>query len=311
MDPVISIIVPVYNVEQYFNTCVQSVINQSYSNWELILVDDGSPDHCPEMCDKFASIDKRIKVIHKNNGGLSSARNAALKVFKGDYVTFLDSDDFWHHDYLKILIEACLKNDAQISQCNFVRGSETIFPNISVNPIYKCYSNHTIFTQLAAKIVVWGKLYKRDILEGIEMPVGLINEDDWTTWKLYYRAQRIVITNLHLYYYTVNPNSIMSSQKKHIDFSYLNAYEERIAFFKLNKEEDLEHMSHFQLCKSLLLTYGKYTLTNEDRMMVKIRFNKSWEIIKNSIFIPKTYKLIFFMFDLMPRTISRLARSFK
>ena len=101
--PFVTVIIPVYKVEKYLHNCVESVINQSYPHWELILVDDGSPDRCGSICDEYAAKDSRIHVIHKENGGTSSARNAALDVAVGEYVAFLDSDDFWHKDYLKIL----------------------------------------------------------------------------------------------------------------------------------------------------------------------------------------------------------------
>ena len=114
-NPLISVIVPVYNVEQYLKTCVDSVLNQSYKNWELILVDDGSPDNCPQICDIYVAKDDRVKVIHKENGGASSARNAALDIATGEYITFLDSDDFWHNDYLSTMIELCMQYNADIA----------------------------------------------------------------------------------------------------------------------------------------------------------------------------------------------------
>lgn len=128
-EPLVSIIVPCYKVEQYLPNCIESILSQSYTNWELILVDDGSPDNCGNICDDYAVKDNRIKVVHKQNGGLSSARNAGMKVMNGEYVTFLDSDDFLHKDALHILVNQANKYDAQIVQCDFVRGSETVFPN--------------------------------------------------------------------------------------------------------------------------------------------------------------------------------------
>ena len=119
--PLVSIIVPCYKVEQYLPVCIESVLGQTYDNWELILVDDGSPDRSGEICDQYAAKDKRINVIHKPNGGLSSARNAGLDMMNGEYVTFLDSDDFWHKDYLRVMMKHIDDEKADIVQCGFLQ----------------------------------------------------------------------------------------------------------------------------------------------------------------------------------------------
>ena len=126
----ISIIVPVYNVERYLARCVDSVLGQTYPSWELILVDDGSFDRSPAICDEYAGRDGRIKVVHKKNGGLSSARNVGLDMMRGEYVTFLDSDDYWHPCYLEILLNFVEEKQADIAQCDFVRGDSSVFPII-------------------------------------------------------------------------------------------------------------------------------------------------------------------------------------
>lgn len=255
--PLVSVIVPCYKVEQYLPNCIESVIHQTYDNWELILVDDGSPDACGKICDNYGQHDERIKVIHKKNGGLSSARNAGMKVMTGTYVTFLDSDDFLHPEALKIIVCYALEKNADIVQCGFVRGSETHFPIWRESEKVQEYNNHSIFTKFLAKIIVWAKLYKRELLDGITMPEGIINEDDWTTWKIYYRAKNILVTNRPLYYYTINPNSIMGTAKKKPDTTYYGAYDERIDFFLHKGEKDLEDVRAFSFvshCCSLTQT---------------------------------------------------------
>lgn len=308
-EPLVSVIVPVYKVEKYLSNCIESVINQTYSNWELILVDDGSPDNCPKICDDYAAGNNRIKVIHKSNGGLSSARNAGMKVMTGDYVTFLDSDDFLHKDALQILMGYAANYDAQIVQCNFVRGSETEFPQWKEREEVREYDNHTVFTRFAANIIMCGKLYKRDILDGIVIPEGIINEDDWTTWKLYYRASRTVVANRPLYYYTVNPNSIMGQAKKKPDTTYYGAYDQRIGFFKERGEKDLEVASRLQFCKSLLLSYSNEQLTEEQKDIIRDRFKENWDVIKTSNVVPRILKVLFYGFTLCPQLASRAALS--
>lgn len=306
--PLVSVIVPCYKVEQYLPNCIGSIINQSYDNWELILVDDGSPDNCGDICDEYAKQDNRINVVHKENGGLSSARNAGMKIMKGDFVTFLDSDDYLHKDTLKTLVGYAEKYDAQLVQCDFVRGDETKFPIWKDDEKVTEYDNHTIFTKFVAKIIVCGKLYKRDLLDGIIMPEGIINEDDWTTWKLYYRASKIIVTNRPLYYYTVNPNSIMSSAKEKPDTRYYGAYDERIQFFVVNKEKKLEDVSRLQFCKSLLLSYSNKQLTKKQRKEIRTRFKDNWQILKTSNVIPSILKILFFGFTACPKVVSNFLK---
>ena len=298
--PLVSIIVPCYKVEAFLRTCIESIIYQTYTNWELILVDDGSPDSSGQICDNYALTDSRIKVIHKDNGGLSSARNAGLDIVRGAYVTFLDSDDFWHLDYLKVLIELATQNNADIVQCDYVRGVDKVFPKSRRTNKVTVFDNHSIFTKRADRIVMWGKIYKSELFDDIRMPVGLIHEDDWTTWKLYYKANNIVITSLPLYYYTINANSIMETSKKAPDFSYFGAYVERIAFFVNKKEFDLEVVSRMQWGKSLLLLYTNKMLTNEQKRMVKEKFDENWTCINHSFIVPLKLKALFYCFYKFP-----------
>lgn len=299
-NPLVSVIVPVYKVERYLQNCVLSVMNQTYSNWELILIDDGSPDNCGQMCDDFATKDNRIRVVHKSNGGLSDARNAGLNIMRGEYISFLDSDDFWHADYLRLMMKFAVENEAEIVQCNFLRGTGIVFPNIKLDKNIQFHDNHSVFIQQAAKVIMWGKMYKSYLFEGVRMPVGLINEDDWTTWKLYYKARKIVVNNTPLYYYTQNPSSIMENQRKKPDLTYFGAYRERIAFFKERGEQDLEDVSRMQWCKSLLLLYSNPMLTEENKHEVKNLFDENWKIISKSSVVPNKMKILFYGFYKTP-----------
>ena len=299
--PHVSIIIPVFKVEKYINTCVDSVINQTYKNWELILVDDGSPDNCPAICDEYEAKDKRIKVFHKVNGGVSSARNIALDNFQGEFVAFLDSDDFWHSEYLATLLDLCLKNGADIAQCAFVRGTENIFPQNSNKKKIKFFDNHTVFLRGAANIVVWGKLYKGYLFEGIKMPENKKFEDDFTTWKWYYKAKKIVLINSPLYYYTQNDLSTMSSYINSPNLDYIEAYEERIAFFSIRGAKDMEDYSRAHLCKSLLLISGNPLLSKEQKKIVNKTFQSNWHKIRFSDFVPFYLQVLFFMFSYLPK----------
>lgn len=304
--PLISIIVPVYKVEKYIHTCVESILNQTYTNWELILVDDGSPDSCPAICDQYAVKDQRIKVIHKKNGGLSSARNIALDFFKGEYVTFLDSDDFWHSDYLKILLGLCLDKEADIAQCDFVRGTEKVFPETKYTKNSKVFDNQSIFLKGYARIIICAKLYKRHLFDGLRMPEGKINEDDFTTWKCYYNSKIIVVTNDKLYYYTINNQSIMSISTKQPRLDFMEAYKDRIDFFISNSERSMEDFSRIHFCKSLLLTANNTMLSSEQRNSVFQAFIANWQKIKHSKHLGISLRVLFMIFRFFPKITLRL-----
>ena len=306
-NPLISIIVPVYKVENYIENCISSVENQSIVDFELILVDDGSPDNSGKICDEYKAKDDRIVVLHQKNGGQANARNHALDVCRGDYVTFLDSDDFLHQDYLKHLLKIAKMYDADIVQCDYQQGYSTQFPQCDRKEKIEEYNNHSIFLSSKANIIVWGKLYKRDIVLKNRIKEGKYYEDDFTTWKWYYYSKKIVLTNLQLYYYTDNPQSTMAAHRKKPSFDFMDAYNERICFFGGTGEKDLEDCSRLQFCKSLLLTYGHSKLSDLERQDVKKKFDESWKEIKHSPYINAFYKVLFTAFYLMPMQTSKMA----
>ena len=210
--PFFSIIVPVYNVEKYLGQCIDSVLCQTYENFELILVDDGSPDNCPHMCDAYAQIDKKIRVIHKRNGGLSSARNAGLDIAKGEYVLFLDSDDYWDDKFaLEKLRRAIGKRKCDIYITGYKKKYEdNIFrvydksvtiPNISpgdYGEYVKYLMQHNHFTASA-----WDKIYRRSLIErnNIRFVDNQLSEDiEWSAKILLY-TNSIYLTNEDFYVY--------------------------------------------------------------------------------------------------------------
>lgn len=219
MKPLISVIVPVYKVEEYLNKCIDSIINQTYYNLEIILVDDGSPDRCGEICDTYANKDNRVVVIHKKNGGLSGARNAGLDAANGNYIGFVDSDDWIELDMYEKMLEAIQRKDADIAVCKFnvVRTSSG---DSGVNDENNSKIELLIGSSEALKIMysqepfdaaAWDKLYKRDLFDKIRYPLGIVGEDLATTYKLFDKADKIVYINEFLYNYNVMNQSIMRS----------------------------------------------------------------------------------------------------
>lgn len=240
----ISVIVPVYNVEKYLPQCIDSILNQTEKNLEIILVDDGSLDNSGKICDEFSKKDDRIIVIHKKNNGLSSARNAGLDIARGNYIGFVDSDDWLDKTMYEVLLKLLKENNSDISCCDFFKtaNSNDSIPHID-NEIINSYNNieslnnfyNGLYTQT---VVAWNKLYKRELFKDISYPVGKIHEDEGTTYKLYYKANKITYTNRPLYYYRITPNSITTSKfnKKRLDI--IDVYDEKVKFIKnINNEE--------------------------------------------------------------------------
>lgn len=304
--PLVSIIVPAYKVEQYLVRCVRSIQGQKYLRWELILVDDGSPDNCPKMCDEFASLDDRIKVIHKQNGGLSSARNAALEIIKGDYVLFVDSDDYIHPDCIYDLVQIALNENADIVQHTFVRGASDEFPEIVKSTKIERFDNHSIFYSMRQKIIVWGKLYKRYIWDGIRMPEGKINEDDGTTWKLYYRSRKTVYVDTPYYYYRVNPTSIMSGQRKDLRLDFIEHYQERIAFFEKENDMLLTDLSKWRFCLPLMLDYMRGNVRKEDLPVLLEHFYQHNKAAIRCSKVHPEHRILIALFSLCPKLFRKV-----
>lgn len=309
-EPLVSIIVPCYKVEQYLPNCIESILHQSYPNWELILVDDGSPDHCGEIADDYFRRDARIKVIHKVNAGVAAARNAAVDIAEGEYISFLDGDDFLHSDYIKDLLTIALEQGADIVQCNYVRGKSKDFPAFEGGETVCTYTSREIFVADVAKIIVCGKLIKADILKSIRIPEGRYFEDDLVTWRWYYAANKIVVTTRPYYYYTQNDASQMAQHRKKPNLSFVEAYDERIAFFVDIEDKVMVACSHRQLCKSLLLTYANALLMPEQRNMVLRRYRQSWKILKKSPILNPQLRILFTAFNAVPKITSWLSRLF-
>lgn len=212
--PLISVIVPCYNVEQYLPKCVDSIIGQTYQNLEIWLVDDGSPDNCGRICDDYSMQDNRIRVIHKPNGGLSDARNVAIDQANGDWITFVDSDDYVSKDYVETLYCLVEKYDCEVSVAwfsTFHEGQEPLesSPNFDEEKMDPLYAVEQMFYQEKFDTSAWAKLYHRRLFEkGIRYPKGLLYEDLPTTYLLMLESKGVAFTNKVIYYYLLRTSSI-------------------------------------------------------------------------------------------------------
>lgn len=265
-NELVSVIVPVYNVEDFLVQCVESIIRQSYCKLEIILVDDGSNDRSGEICDYYSSIDARIRVIHKDNGGLSDARNTGMAVSTGTYITFIDSDDYISDDFIKTLYETLINNEADMSICDYVRtkkdsvcslnkeGKTFILNNICTIK----YAYSAIFHGL--EFVAWGKLYKKSIFtdHSITFPIGKLYEDTYTTYKLMFYSEKIVYTNKELYFYRLRDNSITSKPYNKERITVLDATREACEFYQFHNEEELYIIALNDHYKKSVLIYKEF-----------------------------------------------------
>jgi len=217
-NPLISIIVPIYNVEKYLSKCIDGILNQTYKNLEIILVDDGSPDDCGRICDEYSLQDKRIKVIHKSNGGLSDARNVAIDLMNGEYVTFIDSDDFVSSDYVETLYNLIEKSKCEISVSQFIPYSvgkliEILQPKEKTTILNVDDAVRIMFYQEYFDTSAWGKMYERNLFSsGVRYPKEALFEDLPTTYLLFLKANNIAVTNRITYYYLMREEGIQWSK---------------------------------------------------------------------------------------------------
>lgn len=235
--PKISVIIPVYGVEIYLDKCVESVVNQTYKNLEIILVDDGSLDKCPLLCDNWALRDKRIKVIHKNNGGLSEARNIGMQVASGELIGFVDSDDWISPEMYQLLYENMVYNDSDISAC----GVEMVWEDQNLHKSLTPKGQYVLNTEEALKAIinesilkqpVWYKLYKSELIRNILFPVGKCHEDMFWSYQAIGNAKKISIFDTPCYYYFQRKDSIMGKRYSLKRLDILEAKYERLKYIE-------------------------------------------------------------------------------
>lgn len=245
MNELVTVIIPVYQVEKYLEDCIKSVVSQTYSQLEIILVDDGSTDKSAMICDWYAKRDARIKVIHKNNGGLSSARNAGLDVCKGKYVTFIDSDDVVANVMIEEMLNLAKQEHADIVKIGVIRKNN-YSENITIPKGYSTYSGDEalslIFKSNSQIICGCGKLFTREVVGDIRFPVGRYYEDEYFVPRIYFNAKKIVLSDSEYYFYMQRENdSIMRgrmTEKKVKDSIWISR--DRIELFHSRGRRKLE-----------------------------------------------------------------------
>ena len=266
MEPKISIIVPVYKVEPYIHKCVDSILNQTFKDFELILVDDGSPDNCGKICDEYAQKDNRVKVIHKENGGLSSARNAGLDISIGKYIGFVDSDDYIEKDMYEILYNICEENKCDIVSCSSI----IYFPEKTVinggHGLIIHNNEEAMRVMLEGELydeVVWVKLFKKSVIGDIRFPVGKIYEDTAFTYKVINNSKKVATIGEPKYNYIKHENSIMSNAIQDIRIDAVIAYKDMYKFMEKKYPE---------LCDLVVLKLANSSMRVMNLMIKKKNF---------------------------------------
>lgn len=295
----LSIVVPVYRVEQFLDKCVESILAQTFTDFELILVDDGSPDNCGEMCDKWASKDKRIKVVHKDNGGLSDARNAGLDIAQGDYIGLVDSDDYIKSDMFEVLVGNLEKYSADISMCGYVDVyADGIRKDNADRRVYEWNQEEAIHQILLGKLLsvhAVVKLYKRCLFEKVRYPKGKISEDAFVIMDILKQIQKAVFTPYAAYYYVHRGNSINTSKFSEIDLTRIEAHEKNYQFIKENFPL-MERLAYSRYLGAVGFVAHKITMTPEVSLTKKkkelfVTLRKNVFVIYNSEYFSLKRKL--------------------
>lgn len=307
MNPEISIIVPIYNVEKYLKRCIDSILNQSFKNFELILVDDGSTDNSGKIIDEYESIDKRIRVIHKENGGQGSARNRGLDIAKGNYIGFVDSDDWIHRDMYKILYENIIKYNAQISQIdhytskNYIKDDCINGYNIKIiDNVLEEFGDCTSF-ELLPYIFVWNKLYSADIWKKFRFEENKFAEDLRVIYKIYDKSNNLIRIECKLYYYYMSDNSSTRGKFNIKKLEDIEAWEEMLQFF--NNSYPNINISNLKsvFCGRLLRYYFWSSEYKDIQKKLKREFNNNFRYILRNKKLNYKEKSVYVFFFINPK----------
>ena len=250
--PKISVIVPVYKVEPYLHRCVDSILNQTFQDFELILVDDGSPDNCPQICDEYAQKDNRVFVIHKENGGLSDARNKgidwAFENSDSEWITFIDSDDWVHAQYLELLYKGVIESGCKISACSlyYTKGE---LPEEKDTEMKLLSPEDFWVTPGSNAVIACCKLYRKELWSKNRFPIGKINEDAYIVYKILFNKRELIYIPKELYYYYENPSSIMRRLWKPERINAIIAKKKQVRFFKAKRLKKAYKRAHADLIK--------------------------------------------------------------
>lgn len=281
--PELSVIVPVYKVEAYLQECIDSILDQTFPDFELILIDDGSPDRCPEICDEAASKDPRIRVIHQKNGGLSAARNAGIEAAQGAWLSFIDSDDYLTPDYYETLLGAAQRVNADCALCGleYVDEQKNVLEEMRAEVPNGVFSGQQILDQCVQKwespyIVVWNKLYRREVFDTLRFPVGKLNEDLFVLVPTLEKIQTMVCVPKRMYCYRQRAGSIMKGQQSVRNLDHVEALFTIFEHFQATGQTQYLCATERQIFRILARVY--YALPASERHAKEVRQAKKMHL---------------------------------
>lgn len=299
----ISVIIPMYNAEKYVEKCIQSLLNQTYQDLEIIIVNDGSKDRSQEICEKYASQDKRITLINTENRGAGSARNTGIETAKGEYISFIDSDDYVCPDYYERLLNMLQKTNADIAIGRYERISEhDEMQFINTGEIKECTNMEELMIlygededKYINAVLVTNKLFKRELFEGdVRFPIRRLIDDEFIIYKLIYKSKKIVYTNDVMYAYVQSDSSIMRTDfKEQRVYDTIDVYDEVYGFFKENGTEELNKkilIRYLSYCVELAQKTSTSTIIDDKEKVyqyLKGKFNQKTEGAKKKIGLEK------------------------
>lgn len=316
-NPLISVIVPIYNVEDYFDRCVNSLVKQTYKNLEIILVDDGATDSCPLLCDEWAQKDSRIKAIHKVNGGLSDARNAGLEIANGELIVLIDSDDWIDYCAIEKMYERMLADDSDVvsSGVKWVTEDGTLLKDITVlqDAVLDTHSAMSeIIVDGQLKQHVWNKLYKRELVEDIPFEKGKYHEDVFWSYQVFGRAKKVSLMKESFYNYVQRSSSIMGAGYSKNRLDALEAMKQRCDYVKKHFPDLYDKALHTYI-GSCMYHLQLAILSKQDRDVInnitdRIDYRKTGNF--TSLLSAKN-KVWFFLFFHFPKLTARVRNLLK
>ena len=292
MDKLISVIIPVFNAEKYLKKCLDSILNQDCENVELLLVDDGSTDNSGSICDFYAQRYSNVFAYHKKNNGSASARNYGLSLAQGDYISFVDADDYVNRNYYNILLNLALRYGADIVQCDYitVQGVDEESGEIQIT-IDDCsnriteYKNIEVLRMFCNKktyikeAVLWNKIYKKELFDGLKFPENKYVDDELLMCQILYRATKIIDVDLKLYYYFMSENSQMRSDFSLKNIDQIEVIENQLKFFDEINQRTLHNMllyRYYSSISSCIYLIKRYFPSEKDIINVLADKKKSW-----------------------------------
>lgn len=323
MKQLISVIIPVYNVEKYLNVCIQSIVKQTYKNLEIILIDDGSSDQSPKICDNWVKNDSRIRVIHQDNQGAAMAKNQGLEIASGDLITFVDSDDCIKENAYERLYQLMQEQHCDIVECNYqcfekeIVVEKTLKEKIEICTDLKALEY--LIDNSKIKQVVWNKLYKKEVVGNIRFPKGRYIDDEFWTYKVLDQASKVCITNEKLYFYRQHSSSIMGRKYNVRRLDVVDALKERMLYIK-EKQPQLGNKATLSYIAMVMYQYQCLSLhkkeLDKDKTFRRKLFYDFKEMPKNDfenalVLANSKYKLWYRLFYRCPDFVCNIRNCLK